>query len=100
MMAFFWLIDRLIGLYIWVLIFAAVYSMLTAFGVLDTRNRVVWTIGDFLFRLTEPALRPIRNLLPNLGGIDISPVILILVLQALRMLLGEIEISLFRALPY
>lgn len=100
MMALFWLIDRLIGLYIWVLIFAAVFSTLASFGVLDTRNRVVWTIGDFLFRLTEPALRPIRNILPNLGGIDISPVILILVLQALRMLLGEIQISLFRALPY
>ena len=100
MMALFWLIDRLIGLYIWVLILAALYSMLTAFGVLDTRNRIVWTIGDFLFRLTEPVLRPVRRLLPNLGGIDISPVILILVLQALRMLLGEIEVSLFRALPY
>ena len=60
MMALFWLIDRLIGLYIWVLILAAVYSMLAAFGVLDTRNRIVWTIGDFLFRLTEPVLRPVR----------------------------------------
>ncbi len=100
MMALFWLIDRLIGLYIWVLILAAVYSMLAAFGVLDTRNRIVWTIGDFLFRLTEPVLRPVRNLLPNLGGIDISPVILILVLQALRMLLGEIQLSLFHAFPY
>jgi YggT family protein len=75
-----------------------VFSMLTAYGVLDTRNRIVWTIGDFLYRVTEPALRPIRNLLPNLGGIDISPVILILLLQAARMLLGEIQISVFRAL--
>ena len=70
------------------LILAALFSMLTAFGVLDTRNRMVWTIGDFLFRLTEPVLRPVRNVLPNLGGIDISPIILILVLR-LRMLLGD-----------
>ncbi|MBV9655875.1 MAG: YggT family protein [Acetobacteraceae bacterium] len=100
MVALFWLIDRLIGLYIWVLILAALFSILAAFGILDTRNRMVWTIGDFLFRLTEPALRPIRNLLPNLGGVDISPVILILVLQAFRMLLGEVQMSLFHVFPY
>jgi YggT family protein len=93
MLAFFWLIDRAIDIYIWVVIGAAVFSMLAGFGVLDTRNRLVWTIGDFLYRATDPALRPIRNLLPNLGGIDISPVILILLLQAARMLLGEIEMS-------
>ncbi|MBV9775757.1 MAG: YggT family protein [Acetobacteraceae bacterium] len=93
MLAFFWLIDRAIDIYIWVVIAAAVFSMLAGFGVIDTRNRLVWTIGDFLYRATDPALRPIRNLLPNLGGIDISPVILILLLQAFRMLLGEIEMS-------
>jgi YggT family protein len=98
MMALFWLIDRLISLYTWAVILAAVFSMLASFGVLDTRNRVVWTIGDFLYRITEPALRPIRNLLPNFGNIDISPVILILLLQAARMLLGELEISLLRSI--
>ena len=65
----------LIGLYIWAVILAAVFSMLAAFGVLDTRNRLVWTIGDFLYRVTEPALRPIRNIMPNFGGIDLSPII-------------------------
>ena len=98
MMALFWLIDRLISLYTWAVILAAVFSMLASFGVLDTRNRFVWMIGDFLYRITEPALRPIRNLLPNLGGIDISPVILILLLQAARMLLGELEISVLRSI--
>jgi YggT family protein len=93
MLALFWLVDRLLSLYIWAVILSAVFSILTSFGVLDTRNRVVWTIGDFLYRITEPALRPIRNLLPNFGGIDISPVILILLLQAARMLLGEVEAS-------
>jgi YggT family protein len=98
MMALFWLIDRLISLYTWAVILAAVFSMLASFGVLDTRNRFVWTIGDFLYRITEPALRPIRNLLPNFGGIDISPVILILLLQAARMLLGELEITVLRSI--
>ena len=94
MTALFWLIDRLIGLYIWAVILSALFSMLASFGVLDTRNRMVWSIGDFLYRLTEPALRPIRNILPNLGSIDISPIILILLLQAARMLLGSLEMSL------
>jgi YggT family protein len=98
MMALFWLVDRLLSLYIWAVILAAVVSILVSFGVLDTRNRLVWTIGDFLYRITEPALRPLRNLLPNLGGIDISPIILILLLQAARMLLGEIELSLVRTI--
>ena len=98
MMALFWLVDRLLSLYMWAVILSAVFSILTSFGVLDTRNRMVWTIGDFLYRVTEPALRPIRRMLPNLGGIDISPVILILLLQAARMLLGEIEVSLMRSI--
>lgn len=72
-----------IRLYVWALILAAVFSMLTAFGVLDTRNRLVWTIGDFLYRVTDPVLRPIRNALPNLGGVDISPIVVIAVLELL-----------------
>lgn len=87
MEALLWLIDQLIGLYIWVIIIAAVFSLLAAFGVLDTRNRLVWTVGDFLYRVSEPALRPVRRFLPDFGGIDISPVIVILVLQALRIFL-------------
>jgi YggT family protein len=89
----FWLVDELLGLYIWAVILAAVFSMLASFGVLDTRNRIVWMIGDFLYRVTEPALRPIRNILPNFGNIDLSPLVLLLLLQAARMLLGKIEIA-------
>jgi len=70
-----------INLFKWAVILAAVFSILTAFGVLDTRNRVVWTIGDFLYRVTEPVLRPIRNMLPNLGGIDLSPWIVVVLIQ-------------------
>jgi YggT family protein len=86
----FWLLDELLNLYIWAIILAAVFSMLASFGVLDTRNRVVWSIGDFLYRVTEPMLRPIRNFLPNFGSIDLSPLILLLLLQASRMLLTNI----------
>jgi YggT family protein len=100
MNALFWLADRLLSLYMWAVILSAVFSILTSFGVLDTRNRIVWTIGDFLYRVTDPALRPIRRLLPNLGGVDISPVILILLLQAARMLLDEIRFSVVGAIGF
>ncbi len=67
-------------IYVWLLIAAAVLSWLIAFNVVNTRNQFVATVGEFLYRITEPALRPIRSLMPNLGGIDISPVILILII--------------------
>ena len=67
-------------IYVWLLIAAAILSWLMAFNVVNARNPVVATIGQFLYAITEPALRPIRNLMPNLGGIDISPVILILLI--------------------
>jgi YggT family protein len=67
-------------IYVWLLIAAAVLSWLIAFNVVNTRNQFVATVGEFLYRITEPALRPIRNMMPNLGGIDVSPVILILII--------------------
>jgi YggT family protein len=84
-----WLIDTVITLYVYLLIASAILSWLVAFNVVNTRNDVVRTIGHFLESITEPALRPIRNLLPNLGGIDVSPIILILGLMFLRNLLFE-----------
>jgi YggT family protein len=89
MRALFWLIDTLIHLYIWLLIAQAILSWLLAFGVVNRYNRAVAVIGDFLYRVTEPALRPIRSFLPNFGGIDISPIILILILYFLRVLIRE-----------
>jgi len=73
-----WLIVTIIDLYTWVVIAGVVMSWLTAFNVVNTQNRIVYLIGDVVHRLTEPALRPIRKLLPNLGGIDLSPVVLLL----------------------
>jgi YggT family protein len=71
-------------IYIWLLIAAAILSWLIAFNVVNTRNQVVHMVGDMLYRLTEPLLRPIRSMLPHLGGIDISPVILILLILLLE----------------
>jgi YggT family protein len=83
---FSWLIIQVIDLFVLVIIVTAVLSWLIAFNVLNPRNPVVGRIWDILVRLTEPALAPIRRLLPNLGGIDISPVILILLLMFLKKL--------------
>ncbi len=87
MRALLWLLDTLIDIYIWLLIAQAVLSWLLAFGVVNRYNRAVAVIGDFLYRVTEPALRPLRAFLPSFGGIDISPVVLILILMFLRRLL-------------
>jgi YggT family protein len=84
MRALFLVIDLALQLYVWILIAAAVFSWLVAFNVVNVRNPVVGMIGDFLYRITEPALRPIRNMMPDLGGIDISPVILILIIIFIR----------------
>ena len=89
MRALLWLIDTLINIYIWLLIAQAVLSWLLAFGVVNRYNRAVAVIGDFLYRATEPALRPIRAFLPNFGGVDISPIILILILLFLEHLLYQ-----------
>ena len=69
-----------LNLYVWLIIAAAVLSWLVAFNVINTRNDFVRSVWDFLYRITEPSLRPIRRLLPNLGGIDISPIILLLII--------------------
>ena len=77
-------IVLVIDLYIWVIIAGAILSWLIAFNVVNTQNRFVYSVADMLYRVTEPALRPIRSILPNLGGIDISPVLLILFLLFIR----------------
>ena len=92
---FLWLIDTIIQLYIWILIAAAILSWLVAFNVVNARNPIVANLGEFLYRVTEPALRPIRALLPNLGGIDISPVILIILLLFLQRIILWLYVQLF-----
>ena len=94
MNALLWLFNTIIQLYIYVLIASAVLSWLVAFNVVNVRNPIVSQIGEFLYRVTEPALRPIRNLLPNLGGVDISPIILILLLLFAQKLATDLYVQL------
>ena len=89
MYAFLNLVSTVITIYVWLLIAQAIMSWLLAFGVINRYNRAVNMIGDMLWRLTEPALRPIRRFLPDLGGIDVSPVVLILLLYFIRNLMFE-----------
>jgi YggT family protein len=91
------ILNIAIDLYIWVIIISAVLTWLVQFGVVNTRNQFVSMLGEFLWRATEPALRPLRRFVPNLGGIDISPVILILLLIFVQMVIGNIHVSMMRA---
>ena len=82
--------QEILNLYKWAVILGAVMSMLVSFNVLDTRNRFVWMVGDFLYRITEPALRPIRRVIPTFGTTDLSPVALIFLIYIAQMLLARI----------
>jgi YggT family protein len=89
--AFFFLIQAGLTLFFWAILIAAVLSLLIGFNVLDTRNRFVWGISDFFYRVTEPVMRPVRNRLPNLGGIDLSPLIVLLLVQACMLMVNAIK---------
>jgi len=73
-----------LDLYVWLLIASAILSWLIAFNVVNTRNQFVSAIAEFLYRITEPVLGPIRRALPSLGGLDISPIVLILIIMFLQ----------------
>ena len=81
------LIMVLLNLYWWVVIIAVIVSWLIAFNVINTRNQFVATVWDMLYRMTEPVLRPIRERLPNMGGIDISPIILLLIIYFIQIVI-------------
>ena len=78
------LIDTIIELYIGCLFVFVIMSWMVNFGVLNTNNRFVYLVMDFLYRITEPPLRPIRRFLPNFGSIDLSPIVLVLILIFIR----------------
>jgi YggT family protein len=84
MLALFQTIDLALNLYTWILIASAIFSWLYAFNVINSSNRFVEAIGRFLYNVTEPVLAPLRRVLPNLGGIDISPIIVLLIIFFLR----------------
>lgn len=89
MQSLFLLIDIVLDLYTWALIISVVLTWLVQFNVLNTSNRIVYVVGDFLYRITEPLLRPIRQVVPSIGGVDISPLVLLLAIWLLRSLLRE-----------
>ena len=78
------LVDIVLNIYTWLLIAWVVMSWLISFDVINTRNRFVYIVSDFLYRITEPVLRPIRRVVPDISGIDISPVILLLLIWLFR----------------
>ncbi|GLK49238.1 hypothetical protein GCM10017620_22110 [Brevundimonas intermedia] len=81
-----WLVNTIIGLMVWFIIIQAILSWLFAFDVINHRNRFVSQIADFLDRITAPILEPFRRIIPTLGGIDISPIVVLLLLQFVRIL--------------
>ena len=87
MVELFGFISLLLTLYIYILVAAAVMSWLVAFNVVNPRNQFVSMVGEFLYRITEPVLRPIRNVMPNLGGIDISPIIVIIIVWFIQLVI-------------
>ncbi len=88
------ILGVVLEIYIWVLIIGAVLSWLVAFDVVNTRNRFVRGVGDFCFRITEPALRPIRRFLPAINGMDLSPIVLILAIMFIQSFLRNLLVSL------
>ncbi len=89
MISFLNLIHSVIWLYLWCVFISVALSWLVAFNVVNTRNRFVYTVGDVLHRITEPALSRIRRWMPNLGSVDLSPGVLIFFLSFLSGLLNE-----------
>jgi YggT family protein len=95
MIALFRTIDLALSIYWWIIIASAVFSWLYAFNVVNSRNQFVASFGEFLYRMTEPALRPIRKILPDLGSIDISPIILLLIIYFVRQFMWTTIVPLF-----
>ena len=83
------LVDTVISIYVWMIVVSVILSWLVAFSVINTHNQFVTMVRDFLYRITEPVLGPIRRLLPDLGGIDLSAVVVILLLWFTRNLIHE-----------
>ena len=89
----FWLIDTVLDLFIFLLIASVIMSWLISFNVINTSNRFVYIFADFLYKITEPALRPIRRFLPNMGGLDISALVLLILIYFVQRILFQIAVQ-------
>ena len=96
----FYLAGAVLDLAWWAVIIAVIVQLLVQFNVLDTRNRIVWTIADFLYRVTEPMFSRVRRFLPNFGPVDLSPLVVLLLITAAAILLGAVRNSLIRSGAY
>ncbi|GAN70949.1 YggT family protein [Acetobacter syzygii] len=95
MFLLFMVLTRILEIYCWILLVSCIFVNLYAFGILDSRNQLVWKIGMFLERLTEPVLAPVRRILPTPGGVDFSPMV---VLLGIQYVLQPLLVEVFRAL--
>ncbi|MEB3701518.1 YGGT family protein [Candidatus Bealeia paramacronuclearis] len=93
------ILDKIIELYVLLIFVSVIMSWLMAFNVINRSNQFVLMVSEFLYRVTEPALRPLRKIIPNLGGIDLSPVALIFILYFLQMVIGMVIMRLIVAVP-
>ena len=91
--AFFGIVDMVLQLLVWIIIAQAIISWLVAFNVVNTSSNFVRTLLDGLDRLTAPMYRPIRRILPDFGGIDLSPIVLILAIQIVRKLVEGLALE-------
>ena len=89
--AVFFLVRAALDLVWWAVLLAVIVQMLISFNVLDTRNRIVWTVADFLYRLTEPMFDRVRRVLPNFGPVDLSPLVVLLLITAAEMLVNALQ---------
>jgi YggT family protein len=80
----FYIINALLGLLVWAIIISAILSWLVAFDVINLRNRFVYSVSRFLDAVTRPVLAPFQRIIPTLGGVDISPIIAILVIGGVQ----------------
>ena len=86
---FLYIIFQVLQIYKYAVIIYVILSMLISFNIINTNNRIVSIVMDFLFKLIEPLLRVIRNVIPNFGAIDISPVILIIIIEAFQYIMTK-----------
>ena len=86
---FLYIIFQVLQVYKYAVIIYVILSMLISFNIINTNNRIISIVMDFLFKLIEPLLRVIRNIIPNFGAIDISPVILIIVIEAFQYIMTK-----------
>ncbi len=93
--AVFYLVQAALSLLWWAVLLAAIVQTLISFSVLDTRNRFIWTVADFLYRVTEPMFRRVRRFVPIMGPVDLSPLIVLLLITAAEILVNAFRRYLF-----